>query len=258
MIPYLHICGERLSSFSLMSSISVLLFFIALMIELKHISAGKDEKIFILPKLVFSGMAALFFSAAADALFKLPQNRGIVISGITFYGGLIGFTVSLYFLLKHCKENTEYSIEQWFDIITVPIIIFHISGRIGCFMAGCCYGKTTTSFLGVKFPDIEEIGIFHNGLKCYPTQLFEVAALIVILMVINRGESKFKRYILLYAIARFLIEFFRGDNRGAQLLGFSPAQIISGLIIILYVFTYLEKIVKPIYNGSDLARNKDR
>ena len=54
----------------------------------------------------------------------------------------------------------------------------------------------------------------HYGQKCYPTQLFEVFALLVILITVYRTKSKFKAYLFLYAVSRFIIEYFRGDDRG--------------------------------------------
>lgn len=194
-------------------------------------SWGVYEENYIFPKLVFCGMIGYMSAAIFDALFKWRENGGIQFSGITFYGGLLGAVISLIFSIVITKENTNHTVEEWLSILTVPFIVFHICGRMGCFLGGCCYGKSTNSIIGLYFPDNPEHGIYHYGMKCYPTQLFEVAFLIVILAVTVKVKKKFEVYLLLYAAARFIVEFFRGDDRGYILKGISPAQMISIIII---------------------------
>ena len=104
-------------------------------------------------------------------------------------------------------------------------MIFHFFGRIGCFLGGCCYGKVTTFKLGVAFPDNVKENIFHYGSKRYPTQLFEAIILLIILVtILFVKKNKFKLYLILYSIARFFLEFLRGDDRGSVLINISPAQ----------------------------------
>ena len=130
------------------------------------------------------------FAALTDSLFKVFDNKSFVLSGITFYGGLFVACTGMRFTLRFDKSKTRYNKKQWFDILTMPLISFHISGRIGCFFAGCCYGRTTCSILGASFPDNALDGIYHYGQKCYPTQLFEVAALAIIFVFVwNRRND---------------------------------------------------------------------
>ena len=161
------------------------------------------------------------------------------IYGITFYGGMIGAAVMLYFLLLLTKKNTHYSKREWFDILTVPFIFFHAFGRLGCFFGGCCYGKYSDSIFAINFPDNEKMGIVHNGLKCYPTQLFEVIGLLLILLLIIHSKNKFRTYLFSYSTIRFLLEFLRGDDRGAVSGYLSPSQLIS---IIVFCFAVAWKI----------------
>lgn len=232
MIPYITTPWGNISTFIIMIGIGIISFLVTLHTELKK-NSNINEEIFILPKIIYSMLVGYFFAALFDSIFKFHENDGIVISGITFYGGLIGGMFSLYVMLLFNRERTKYLIKEWFDKLTIPFIIFHIWGRLGCFFAGCCYGKETNSFIGVKFPDNNLNNIFHHGNKCFPTQLFEVFALMIIVLFISKTKNKCKTYLVLYAIARFIIEFFRGDSRGTFIAFFSPAQIISIFIIIL-------------------------
>ena len=235
MIPYIPTPYGYISTFTIMIICGMLSFIVITHIELKQSDNIICEENYIYPKILASGMIAFVFSAGFDALFKIRNNGAFVLSGITFYGGLIGSVISMYLMLRLSKIKTQYTHRQWFDLLTMPLIVFHICGRIGCFLAGCCYGKITDSFLGVVFPDNEISGIFHYGEKLYPTQLFEVFALAIILIIVLKASKKFNIYLLLYSISRFVIEYFRGDERGNLFVFASPAQIIS-IIIILSVF----------------------
>lgn len=215
-----------------MAAFGVLALVLTVHMELRKTDFTVEEENFIFPKIVTAGMFAGVCSAVFDALFKIRENGGFIISGITFYGGLIGAMGSLLVLLKIAKQRTRFSIAEWYDILTVPLIVFHFWGRVGCFLGGCCYGKETDSILGFRFPDNAEHSIFHNGQKCYPTQLFEAAALVVICIIVLRVKHRFECYLLLYALARFFIEFFRGDDRGYVLPFLSPAQMISVIIVL--------------------------
>ena len=130
--------------------------------------------------------------------------------------------------------------------IYLSFIIFHFWGRIGCFFAGCCYGKITESWIGVCFPDNMELEIMHHGTKCYPTQLFEAFALVLILAILKFVKKKFKTYLFLYSCFRFILEFFRGDNRGYLSDYLSPAQIVSVTILTVMIFLEFLLLFKKI------------
>ena len=206
-----------------------------------HKNLKKDyiEESFIIPKVVCSMMVAYIGAGVVDSLFKMGVNGSFIISGITFYGGLIFGVASMWLQLLFYTNKTKYSKKEWFDILTVPFVTFHMCGRIGCFFAGCCYGKVTTSLCGIKFPDNIEAGIYHYGEKCYPTQLFEAFFLLIILIVVLQAKKKFFTYITLYAVIRFFIEFFRGDERGGIFPFLSPAQTISAAILLIVMICKL-------------------
>src|SRR5215813_4630863 len=107
------------------------------------------------------------------------------------------------------------------------LILAVVVGRFGCFFAGCCYGKPTTLPWGITFRDpfaAANVGT-PLGIPLHPTQLYEAGAELLILIVLLVTERKgrpypgrtFWFYMLLYAISRFIIEFYRGDERGTIL-----------------------------------------
>ncbi len=80
-------------------------------------------------------MAAFFSASLFDSFFKFLKSGIISFGGITFYGGFIGAVAALYIQPKMRKSrlSTQYSIREWFDILTLPLVVFHFFGRIGCF-----------------------------------------------------------------------------------------------------------------------------
>lgn len=245
MIPYIHTPWGNVSTFSISVIIGILSMFIVLhILLLKSNDRGKEE-IFIFPKIVICGLCGFLFAGLFDSVNKIKVYGKFQVSGISFYGGLFGAIICLYVLLKFSKQKTQYNMNEWYNLLTLPLISFHLFGRLGCFLGGCCYGKNTNSIFGMVFPDNPEHGIFHNGAKCYPTQLFEVFTLIIIFIAVLFVKNKFEIYLLLYSVFRFIIEIFRGDNRGYIIEWISPAQmtsvIIFFIVIIRIAFKYNKK-----------------
>lgn len=162
-------------------------------------------------------------------------------SGFVVYGGIIAgvFTGWLYTRIK------KLSFMEYFDLIMPEIAIAQGFGRIGCFLAGCCYGRETDSVFGVIFPPES---MAPSGVKLIPTQLISavgdlaIAAVLIVLAdkVFKGAKSSLKyghvagdigcTYMFLYGIGRFAIEFLRNDYRGD--IGFlSTSQFISILVV---------------------------
>jgi phosphatidylglycerol:prolipoprotein diacylglycerol transferase len=126
------------------------------------------------------------------------------------------------------------------DVFAPGIALGHVIGRLGCLFAGCCFGRPT---------DVPWAITFHNefaarnvgtplGIPIHPTQLYEVGAELLILIVLLATERKgrpfpgrtFWGYMLLYGISRFTIEFYRNDPRG-MVGAVSTSQFVSMLLI---------------------------
>ena len=115
--------------------------------------------------------------------------------------------------------------------------------RIGCFMNGCCYGRETDGPLGVLFPG--------HTTKVIPTQLIESAFLFVLFAVLlvlilryKRGNLPMLVYLYAYSVFRFVLEFFRGDDRGEFLGGITPSQwqsvfmLLAAVLLTIYIFRF--------------------
>jgi phosphatidylglycerol---prolipoprotein diacylglyceryl transferase len=161
-------------------------------------------------------------------------------SGGVFYGGLIlAVTVALWYI-----RRAGLPLWTTCDVFAPGIALGHVIGRFGCLFAGCCYGKPTSKPWGITFRDpfaAANVGTPLNT-PLHPTQLYEAGAELLILTVLLMTERRgrpypgrtFWLYMLLYSVSRFIIEFFRGDERGAVGI-FSTSQFISILLAPLAV-----------------------
>ena len=171
------------------------------------------------------------------------QNPLAVIGseGFVVYGGIISGVLCC---MLYCKVK-KLKFLDYFDIVMPEVALAQAFGRIGCFLAGCCYGRETTSRFGVVFP---EGGLAPAGVKLIPTQLISSAGDFLIMIVLLLYYRKNKKagtpgnvgflYMLLYGVGRFLVEFLRNDNRGGAWM-FSTSQWISMVIVAGGIVLYL-------------------
>jgi phosphatidylglycerol:prolipoprotein diacylglycerol transferase len=158
--------------------------------------------------------------------------------GITFMGGLMTGAICFFTINAIVKTNNLLA----FNLLVPFIIISHFWGRIGCFFAGCCYGKPTDSIFGVIYPNDSLPALhFETNISLHPTQLYEACLLALLFVVIMKIKFHFRIsvYLIGYGILRFFIEFFRADDRGQVLISFlTPSQLLSFLFILIGIISY--------------------
>lgn len=150
-------------------------------------------------------------------------------TGFVVYGFIIGGVVASYI---YCRIKKVPAL-SYFDLIMPEVALAQGIGRIGCFFAGCCYGKETDSAFGIIFNHSDYA---PNGVRLIPTQLISSAGNFIIagILFIYAGKNRNKGsvgalYMILYGIGRFLVEYLRNDYRGS--IGFmSTSQLISVIV----------------------------
>jgi phosphatidylglycerol:prolipoprotein diacylglycerol transferase len=172
-----------------------------------------------------------------DCFAALEVWRG----GLAYYGGFI-FAVGFawYYVKKH-------KLGWWrtADLASPGIMLGLVCGRLGCFLNGCCYGKPTSSFIGVVFPrggaawrqqvDSGLIRAAQEAVPVHPTQLYEAAACFIcfaLLYYVVRPRRRaygqvFAWMLILYGIGRSIVEIWRDDDRGVFFGFISTSQLIS-------------------------------
>ena len=172
--------------------------------------------------------------------------------GLAYYGGLITATITGVWFLR----REQFPVGHGVDIAgaVLPLGIFF--GRLGCFFGGCCFGVVTHGPMGMIFPGHSPASEQHfksgllsskalPSLPVHPTQLYEAAGCLAIAAFLTfyaHPRKRFHGQILLlflglYALLRFVIEFFRDDDRGA-IMGLSTSQFIGVLIVLALVPVY--------------------
>ncbi|MDD4870739.1 MAG: prolipoprotein diacylglyceryl transferase [Kiritimatiellae bacterium] len=178
--------------------------------------------------------------------FRTFMERPVTIlyvhrGGLIYYGGFIGAGLALYFFSKFRREKFMSVV----DFVMTSVPLGHVFGRIGCFMNGCCYGSEYSGLLSVTYPRASlpwdnqlYAGKIAADAKCslavYPVQLYEALfnlLLYFLLVWAYRNRKVDGRitalYLITYPVGRFLLEFYRGDERMRWCMGLSVAQIIS-------------------------------
>lgn len=166
--------------------------------------------------------ALLLGRGLSEAWFSMSSG----ISGLTFLGGLAGGGIVAVTYLKVKGIGGIAAL----NIVVPALTLGHAFGRIGCFMAGCCYGKMAT-VAGHQFR--------------IPTQLMESAGLFLLTAVLLRAkpDNRLILYLTGYGVLRFVIEFLRADARGPSLFGLlSPSQVMClGMVAIALALQIFRK-----------------
>ncbi len=186
-----------------------------------------------------------YYSRNPGEIFSLSTLRS---TGV-FYGGLILALAAAAWYVKHARLPGW----QVADVAAPGIPLGHAIGRLGCFSAGCCYGKPTDLPWGVTFTDpyaYENVGVPLN-VPLHPTQLYEAAGNFLLFLYLMRrlARRRFRgqiilEYMMLYAALRFVIEFYRDDERGFVLHGLLSTSQVIGLAAILcgsVLYLYLRR-----------------
>lgn len=184
-----------------------------------------------------AGTRLLYYIVELPRIMEDPSILWDFKHGYVVYGGIIGGILAAGIYLKVKKV----SFIEYFDLVMPSVALAQGFGRLGCFFAGCCYGRPTDAWYGITFRHSD---FAPNGVKLIPTQLissagdFLFAALLVLYAKRRPGRGRVgAAYLVLYGIGRFLVEFLRDDYRGSVGI-FSTSQFISiGIVaagIVLY------------------------
>ena len=183
-----------------------------------------------------------YYSAHLGLVFSFQTFQ----SGGAFYGGIVGAILTIV-LYTHYQKMPLISV---MDVSAASLPLGHAIGRLGCFAAGCCYGKATMVPWGVEFtnPTAQQIAGTPLGVHLHPTQLYESAAEFLNFAILYGMVRKqpFKgqllgTYFLLYGVERGVIEFFRGDPGRTMMFhdSVSLMQIVSVCLILTGSFLWI-------------------
>ncbi|MBO6061409.1 MAG: prolipoprotein diacylglyceryl transferase [Clostridia bacterium] len=240
MLPYLKIFGTQIPMYGLCMSFAMLLAVLLCCIRVYKRGGDVDRFMTVALAAVIMGIIgakALYFvvTYSWEQLVELVHSNGVIAlleGGLVFYGGLIGGIFGAFIGSLIVRVPLwEYS-----DPVVPVLPLAHAIGRMGCFCAGCCYGRVTDSWIGIEFPSAAT-GL-AEGVKVIPTQLIEAGVNLAIFVFLMLFTIKRRRrfttlwvYLICYGVMRFFIEFLRGDEIRGIFGAFSTSQWISiGLV----------------------------
>ena len=261
--PLFHIFNIEVDLYTIFFLVGIIACFIFTFFAMKKSAYSPSASDTILVIGIFSIMFGLLFAVLFQSFYDFLAfpSGGFKITGkMTFLGGLLGGVITflgLYFLYVYVinprlkernffKSNMNKGLWELLRFAPISITIAHAFGRIGCFFAGCCGGKETDAWFGVTFPG--------ELVKVIPTQLFEaiflflISAAMIVLYFVFKFKYNMSVYLIGYGVWRFIIEFFRDDDRGSFMPGLSPSQfwaiiMVIGGVIFFFLYRYFDKII---------------
>ncbi len=237
MIPVLLSFGPiHLYSYGLSIALGILLSFFLMSRQAVREGFPSQENV---SDLLF---AAVFWGFVGARVFYIAENLSYYLAsplkvfavwegGLIFYGGVIMGLAGFYMTVRVKK----LSFWKTLDFITPYVALTHAFGRIGCFLNGCCYGKTCDLPWAVHFPEVAG--------KVHPTQLYEALfdLGLFFFLIAFRKRVKFEGqvallYLLLYSLGRYLIEFLREPTWLWQGLSFNQWMSILIITVVFFIF----------------------
>ena len=245
-LPGLHL---RIHLYGVMYALGVLLGLWVIRKESKRVGLSPEKMTDLLFYVLIAGTlgSRLLYILVEDPqtflrpleIFKLWKG------GLVYYGGVIG---AFFMIVYYCRRH-RLSFWRVADVYVLGLAIGHAVGRIGCFFAGCCHGRTCdiNAWYAVVFPDVP-YGVAPPNIPLYPTQLLEFVGdliIFVILLALRRKKSfdgqVFLLYVVLYGVMRSSIELLRGDAaRGYVVPGLvSTSQFISLVAVLAAIGVWI-------------------
>jgi phosphatidylglycerol:prolipoprotein diacylglycerol transferase len=228
--------------------------FILTLILFISISQNYTDKLKSLLLVFCTSISAFFGARILHVLVERPEllrNKMAIFThfdGMTYNGSLLLGGVTLYlciiFLFRPDKRK------RYWEMAAITAALSYSLMRLGCFSAGCCWGKPSATVWAVKYFNSQAMP--WHGIPVHPVQLYEsfLAFVIFIILVFIKFKNKtfqlslFQIFLLLYSFERFFTEFFRGDSyRGTDVaFHLSTSQLVSiGIITIIVLLNHLTK-----------------
>lgn len=233
MHPFIHIGSLSLPMYGLCTMVGTVFALLAVFKLRKKGSPLSEDN--LLDALIWAILLGFVCSKLLYFIVDPPQMPhswaelwDLISAGLVFYGGLLGGLLGLFLVSRKTKKNMI----TYTDLMAPCFCLAHAGGRVGCLMAGCCYGMEYTGPCAVVL----------DGVSRLPTQIMEAVFLVILAGVLIAVYLKKPRrgmvtglYMTVYAVWRFVIEFFRADYRG-NVGPLSTSQFISLFILAFGVY----------------------
>ncbi|MBO7638280.1 MAG: prolipoprotein diacylglyceryl transferase [Treponema sp.] len=272
MHPFIHILGKEIPMYSICIMTGMLVAGGVIALLSKKFSVKRDDALYsyIYAILVMvAGAKILYILVNIPNLPEMIEEvgfTGLMQGGFVVYGGILGAFLGVAIYGWQFKLDSK----PLYSVLIVGLPLAQAFGRIGCFMAGCCYGRETTSACHIVFTHSH---FAPNNVWLYPTQIMSAAGnFINFLLLVFVIDKLFKNrrgivtsfFLIFYSVGRFVIEIFRGDLERGFVGSLSTSQFVSIFIfaagIVLFVICMrLPKVSEePVAEVSGETEASDR
>ncbi len=259
--------GVKIYAYGVMVALAFLAGYGVMSVQAKKNRENPDHYLEAIVWFILAGIGGarlFYFLWFPQQFFHDPVGTALSSGGLVWYGGVIGVTIAAVLYARFRKLNPL----RFADVISPGAALGLAIGRIGCLLAGCCYGSFTHLPWAIHYPISHET----HGLAVHPTPLYETGLMLIVMMLLIRLDTT-KRFqgrttawfFILAGFVRFVLEYVRGDRLVWDVpvfaaLNLSASQVISILgiiagLIMLYVVPKLRasRLDAPVHtDGSDL------
>lgn len=235
MNPYINIFGKMIPAYGLMITLGLM---IANVVMYCKVDRKNKNDFWILEGYVLLGamigakglyILVSFSKIDWQHFHDIAYLTAMIKGGFVFFGGLLGGIAACFFAGR--LHHIEVFAILRKVIFGVPLA--HGFGRIGCFLAGCCYGIPYKGCFAVVYP---EFSYGPSGVSCFPVQILETILLwslsFAVWKVSEGGKvNPISFYLIGYSVERFFLEFLRADVARGTVGMLSTSQFISILIV---------------------------
>lgn len=258
MHPYFNLFGHMLPAYSAagLTGFVAGILYLAGICRHRNRDLGFDDMLYLYVA-AFLGMLAgakiLYLALNVPEMVtvlrmeELPALQKLTLllrGGMVFYGGLYGAVAGAAIAARYFG----FPVRQCLNTMTPLVPLVAGFGRIGCFLVGCCHGRVTTARFGLIFARSES---GPRDVYLIPTQLYEAAFQFLMFFVMDRICAKKRSfdpivlYFGCYAVFRFILEFFRGDEARGIYAGLSTSQWISLVTVMICAVSLLRRRLSP-------------
>lgn len=229
----LNLFGFEITTYGVMVAVAFAVVWWRFSQESSRVGISEDDAQTLLIVAIVSGMVSarlLHVVTHLESYRDAPWEALFSRQGYAFVGGFVGGAAAV---IWWCRRKDVVVLELA-DLIVPYIAIAHGIGRVGCFLFGCCYGSACELPWAVHFPTDTGASVSYPTQGVHPVQLYEAFSLwgLGAVLLLARGRRAFPgqilwMYLVLYGVVRFVLEFFRGDDRGTLLVSWlSPSQTL--------------------------------
>ena len=244
MLPFIKILGFQFPMYGLFTALGYIAGILYCLRRRRSAGLSKEQVLDIIFYLIAGAALGgkLFYILFYWHDFAAAAWIDKIRYGFVFLGGLTGALLAGIYIIKRNK----LPLLKTADFFAPAIPLGHAIGKIGCFMAGCCYGKVSSiGWLSVRFYDPKcLVPEYLHGVPLYPVQLIESFISFMLFLALfwltkrkHRPGTIIASYIIGFGILRFAAEFFRGEDE-IYILGITQNQI-TALVLILLAAVFL-------------------